>query len=158
MNMEKNNEQINDTTKPENATETKPENNAPKQLTEEEHLAKISTGKMTLMKPIRAAGQDITELKWNFRALTGWEYADAMDCDMSGSVFRITNRQALGLFAASAAKETTIKDENGREIHPLDAQDIRQRIGIDDCAKAVQVASVFFLTSIRVGNKRISNE
>ncbi len=142
-----------------------PVNNAPAAdtnekptLTTAEHLANISKGKITLFTPIRAAGKDITELRWNFRNLNGWEYANAMDCDMSGSVFRITNRQALGLFAASAAKETTIKNESGVDIHPLDAQDIRERIGIDDCAKAVQVASVFFLASVREGNKRISNE
>ncbi|MBR6570367.1 MAG: hypothetical protein IKK75_07935 [Clostridia bacterium] len=127
------------------------------EISPEEHLNRISTGKMKLLQPIRAAGQDITELKWNFRNLTGWEFASAMDCDSASNVFRITNKQALGLFAASAAKETTIKNDGGVEIHPLDAQDIRQRIGIDDCVKAVQLAAVFFVASAKEANKRISS-
>ena len=144
-----------------NAQETnQPNTNQPAtapEISAEEHLNRISVGKMKLLQPIRAAGQDITELKWNFRNLTGWEFASAMDCDSASNVFRITNKQALGLFAASAAKETTIKNDGGVEIHPLDAQDIRQRIGIDDCVKAVQIAAVFFVASAREANKRISS-
>lgn len=126
-----------------------------KVLSTEEHLNKISKGTIKLLQPIRAAGMDITELHWNFRNMTGWEYANAMDCDTSSSVFRITNRQALSLFAVSAAKETVIKNDRGEDIRPLDAQDIRERIGIDDSTKVIQVATVFFLASAREGNKRI---
>ena len=122
----------------------------------EKQLAKISKGALKLDRPIKAAGHEITELRWDFRALTGWEYANALDCDADGvNVFRITNKQALSLFAAAAAKGTTIRNENGMDIHPLDARDIKERMGIDDTIKAVQMATVFFATSARVGNKRI---
>lgn len=137
---------------PENAQQ-----NTPK-ITPEEHLNRLSKGRMVLLQPIRAAGQDITELRWNFRNISGWEFANAMDCVNASNVFNISNRQALALFAISAAKETTIKDERGTDVHPLDEADIRQRLGIDDCTKAIQVASVFFLASAREGNKRILKE
>lgn len=124
----------------------------------EQQLAKIAKGSMKLEKPITAAGKEITELHWDFRSLTGWEYANALDYDNAGdNVFRITNKQALSLFAAAAAKATTMLNDGGIQIHPLDAQDIKQRMGIDDTIKAVQMATVFFVTSARVGNKRISN-
>jgi len=138
--------------------ENQSQENQPEVKKPDELLMEIARGKLTLMQPIRAAGLDITELRWNFRNLTGWEYADAMDCDASSNAFHISTKQAIALFAASAAKETTVKDETGREIHPLDAQDIRRRISIDDCMKAVQAASTFFYTSAHVGNKRISKE
>lgn len=154
MNNEKN---INTQAEPEQANTNQTATASAPEISTEEHLNRIATGKMTLLQPIRAAGQDITELKWNFRNLTGWEFASAMDCDNAANVFRISNRQALGLFAASAAKETTIKNDGGVEIRPFDAQDIRQRIGIDDCVKAVQIATVFFVASAREANKRISS-
>lgn len=142
---------------PQNTTPDNQQPAAKKPPTAEEHLTRVAKGKITLLQPIRAADQDITELRWNFRNLSGWEYADAMDCDQSGGAFRITNRQALALFAASAAKETTIRNDKGEEVHPLDAQDIRERIGIDDCAEVIQVAAAFFHASVQVGSKRISN-
>ena len=121
-------------------------------------LDKIASGRMTLMVPLTAAGREITELNWDFRKLTGWDYVNALDCDNAGvNVFKITNKQALSLFAAAAAKATTMKNEAGIEIHPLDAHDIRDRLGIDDTIKAVQTATVFFVASARVGNKRISD-
>ena len=125
----------------------------------EKQLAKISKGTMKLEKPIMAADRELTELHWDFRTLTGWEYANALDCDDAGvNVFKITNKQAFSLFAAAAAKMTTMKNESGIEIHPLDARDIKERMGIDDTIKAVQLATVFFATSARVGNKRILSE
>ena len=122
----------------------------------EQQLARIAKGVMKLEKPIHAAGREITELCWDFRSLTGWEYANALDCDNAGvNVFRITNKQAFSLFAAAAAKATVATNDGGIQIHPLDARDIKERMGIDDTIKAVQTATVFFVTSARVGNKRI---
>lgn len=127
-------------------------NNIEKEL---EHIAK---GTMKLMVPLTAAGREITELKWDFRSLSGWEYVGALDYDNAGvNVFKLTNKQALSLFAAAAAKATTMKREDGSEFNPLDAHDIRDRLCIDDSIKAVQTATVFFITSARVGNKRISD-
>lgn len=124
----------------------------------EKQLAKIAKGVMKLEKPIQAGAGAVTELRWDFRELTGWEYANALDGDSADvNVFKITNKQALCLFAAAAAKATTIKNDAGMDVHPLDARDIRSRMGIDDTIKAVQMATVFFVASARAGNKRISN-
>lgn len=133
-------------------------NGEKKKLSTEEHLARIAKGKLRLLKPIRGNGRDIEELRWDFRNLNGWEYASAMDCDVSASVMNITTKQALSLFAVSAAKETTVKNESEEDIHPLNEFDIRTRIGVDDAVKAAQLASLFFLTSARVADKRISHE
>lgn len=125
----------------------------------EKLLPTIAKGGLKLEKPILAAGREITELHWDFRNLTGWEYASALDSDDAGvNAFRITNKQALSLFAAAAAKATVVKNENGMDIHPLDARDIKERMGINDTIKAVQHATVFFITSARAGNKRILSE
>ncbi len=114
----------------------------------QEQIHKMAKGKMTLETPIRAGGVDVTELQYDFTRLTGREYADAMDKD-SGmmNMFRMSNKQALYLFAAAAAKETS----------GIDATDISDRIGVQDSIKAVQLATVFFVASARAGNNRITN-
>lgn len=111
-------------------------------------LKKIAHGKLALSQPIRAGGLDVTELEYDFNRLTGWEYAGAMDKDSAVTgITRISNKQALSLFAAAAGKATP----------GIDATDILERMGCDDAVKAVQLATVFFVTSQREGNKRISN-
>lgn len=113
-----------------------------------EQIRKMGRGKMVLETPILVADKPVNELHYDFTKLTGWEYADAMDSDLSSSnIFRISSKQGLLLFAAAAAKET----------EGVDATDIRERIGVSDAIKAVQVATVFFVASTREGNKRISN-
>lgn len=114
----------------------------------QEQIHKLAKGKMTLETPIRAGGVDVTELQYDFSRLTGREYADAMDRD-SGTMnmFRMSNKQALYLFAAAAAKETS----------GIDATDISDRIGVQDSIKAVQLATIFFVASARAGNSRITN-
>jgi len=121
-------------------------------------LDMIASGKMELLSPIRAAGRDIKTVHWNFRNLTGWEYAQAMDMDGSANPMKVSAKQALCLFAVSCAKETKVIDESGKTIHPLDAMDVRQRLGIDDSMKAVQLAQVFFTSAVRAADKRILNE
>ena len=113
-----------------------------------EQIRQMGRGKMELETPILVADKPVNELHYDFTKLTGWEYADAMDSDPSGSnIFRISSKQGLLLFAAAAAKET----------EGVDATDIRERMGVADAIKAVQVATVFFVASTREGNKRISN-
>lgn len=113
-----------------------------------EQIRKMGRGKMVLETPILVADKPVNELHYDFTKLTGWEYADAMDSDPSGSnIFRISSKQGLLLFAAAAAKETK----------GIDATDIRERMGVSDAIKAVQVATIFFVASTREGNKRISN-
>lgn len=97
-------------------------------------------GTMILKNPMRAESTDITELKYDFSKLTGWEYVEAMDSDANArNVFKITTKQALCLFAMSAGKETP----------KIDATDIKQQISVVDAVKAVQLATVFLVTSTR---------
>lgn len=138
----------NENVKPEDAA---PEKEKAKSIMDpEEQIRQFARGKLELYTPIQD-GKDNTvkELHWDFMALTGAEYVDALDRDSrGGSTFRITNTQALNLFAVAAAKATG----------GIDATDIRQRLSIIDTQKATQLATVFFTASNRVGNRRISNE
>ena len=115
----------------------------------EEQIRQFAKGKMILQTPIIDGQNTVNELQWDFMALTGAEYVDAMDRDTRAvNAFRITNTQAFNLFAAAAGKATA----------GIDATDIRSRMGIMDTQKATQLATVFFTASNRAGNKRISNE
>lgn len=115
----------------------------------EEQIRQFAKGKMILQTPIIDGQNTVNELQWDFMALTGAEYVDALDRDTRAvNAFRITNTQAFNLFAAAAGKATA----------GIDATDIRSRMGIMDAQKATQLATVFFTASNRAGNKRISNE
>lgn len=115
----------------------------------EVQLQKFSRGKIRLATPILASDKDVTELIYDFAALTGRELVAALD--KGGAVgmnaFRITDTQAFELFAAAAGKATA----------GIDATDIRKRMGAVDSVKAVQLATVFFSAANRAGNRRISN-
>lgn len=112
-------------------------------------LDMISKGTLELALPIRARSKDITKLHYDFTKLTGWEYADAMDSDPSArNVFVVTKKQAICLFAAAAAKVTT----------DVDAKDIKERIGLADAQRAVQVATLFLTTSAREAGKNTYGE
>lgn len=118
-------------------------------LDPEEQIRKFARGKMTLYTPIKDGENKVTELHWDFLALTGAEYVDALDRDTRAvNAFRITSTQAFNLFAAAAEKATP----------GIDATDIRRGMGIMDAQKATQLATVFFAASNRVGYRRISNE
>lgn len=134
----------------ENDTTTEQETaKLPKLLDPEEQIRQFGRGRMELRVPIRDGENLCKELKWDFLALTGAEYVDALDRDMrANNTFRITNVQALSLFAAAAAKATP----------GIDATDIRSRIGVMDAQKATQIATVFFTASSRAGNRNIFNE
>ena len=104
----------------------------------------ITKGTLKLSTPIRAKSQDVTELQYDFSKLTGWEYVEAMDADVTArNVFKISNKQALCLFAAAAGKTTP----------DVDATDIKERIGAVDALRAVQLATVFLITSTRAANQ-----
>ena len=118
-----------------------------KQMDPMEMIRKWGTGTMQLYTPIQDGQNRITELKWDFLALTGREYAEAMDMDPNArAAFSMTSKQALCLFAEAAAKATG----------GLDARDIRDRMGIMDAGKAIQLATVFFRYSSLAGDSRIS--
>ena len=104
-------------------------------------------GRLRLETPIQSGDEEITELVYDFTALTGLEYADAMDSDANATqVFRITYRQGLALFAKAAAKQT----------NRLDMQDIISKIGMTDAQEGVQLAALFFNASARAARRRIS--
>lgn len=109
----------------------------------------VSKGEMRLAAPIRANGKDVTALQFDFTKLTGWEFAQALDRDETGrtNAFRLTQMQAIELFAAAAAKMTP----------DVDVEDIRHRMGIEDAIKAAQISASFFNFSSRAANTRITS-
>ena len=104
---------------------------------------KEGKGRLKLETPISMPDKTtIDELVYDFTALTGLEYTEAMDSDYNASqIFRITYRQGLALFAKAAAKQTP----------GLDMRDITERIGITDAVEGVQLATSFFSASTRAG-------
>lgn len=112
-------------------------------------LAMISKGTLELATPIRARSKNINVLQYDFNQLTGWEYAEAMDSDASArNVFIVTKKQALCLFAVAAAKVTEDVDE----------KDIKERIGLADAQRAVQIATLFLTASAREAGKNTYGE
>ena len=106
-------------------------------------------GRLRLEKPIMSGDEEITELAYDFNALTGMEYTDAMDSDSNAQqIYRITYRQGLALFATAAAKQSAT----------LDRRDIMERIGVTDAVEGVQLATLFFSASTRAGQLRISKK
>ena len=108
-------------------------------------------GCLTLETPITSGDKEIKELVYDFTAITGLEYTEAMDSDLnanSTAYRRITYRQALSLFAMAAAKQT----------EGVDMTDIVGRIGGTDAVEGVQLATVFFTASTRAGQLRISKK
>lgn len=115
------------------------ENTEPK-VDYEELLKRITSGVLKLRTPIRAESADVTELKYDFSKVTGWEYVEAMDADRSSdNILRMSSKQALCLFATACAHEHT----------NLDARDIRERISAMDAMQATQLATLFTVTSAR---------
>lgn len=122
----------------------------------EERKAKIKTasevmkegkGVLKLETVLRSQSKDVTELAYDFTALTGMEYIDAMDADPnSQNSFTITNRQALALFAQAAAKQT----------QGMGMRDIMEQIGGTDAVEAVELSMLFFHASKKAGQMRIS--
>lgn len=132
---------------PEKNKDAKEKQSKPK-MTAEEIARMVAKGEMRLAVPIRASGKDISALIYDFTKLTGWEFAQALDRDGSGKTdaFRLTQMQALELFAAAAAKMTP----------DIDAEDIRRRMSIEDAIKAAQVAVSFFSFTSQAANARIT--
>jgi len=117
----------------------------------QEAIAAMSEGrgKLKLNTPILSGEEKIEELTYDFTALTGMEYTDAMDSDLKArELQKITHRQGLALFAAAAAKYS----------NRLDVRDIIERISAADAIEAVELATIFFAGSARAGRLRISKK
>lgn len=108
----------------------------------------FSHGKYVLTAPIHSNNKEFTELEYDFRSLKGWEYAECMDRDIGtrNNTFNMTNKQAINLFAAAAAKKTA----------GIDAADIRRDLSTADAVKVAQISVTFFVACTQEGNKRIT--
>lgn len=120
-------------------------NTEKKEETLEEKIAKTAKGSMKLMQPIENGSETVEEVRWDFGAVTGTDYVEALDFGAgNGSVFAINNKQLFCLFAVAVEKA----------MPNLTAADIRSRMMIEDAMAAVEKAAVFFVTSrlARAGN------
>lgn len=116
---------------------------------ESEEAMREGKGILTLEKPIKARGKDITELKYDFNTLTGMEYIQAMDSDtMANQIFKITSKQALNLFAIAVENSTP----------DVDKQDVLSQIAFTDAAIATMYTTLFFTATVRAGKMRISRK
>lgn len=112
---------------------------------QEATVKRIASGTLKLETPIRSGGADVTELAYDFHKLTGWEYAEAMDCDKAApNAFVMTSKQALAMFAKAAGKATK----------GIDEIDIKERLGAVDALEAVQLTTLFFRLSAQIKNRR----
>ena len=121
-----------------------------------EILRDLTRGTLKLMKPIRAHGQDVTEIKYDFCSLTSLELMEALDSAPVSNMMAVSNRQALALFAATAAKYAPIVEEDGMKTRLFDEKDIEKNIGPADAVEAVQLAKLFYIASSRAGSANIS--
>ncbi|MFR5794144.1 MAG: hypothetical protein ACLUI3_00270 [Christensenellales bacterium] len=113
----------------------------------EVQLQKFSRGKIRLATPILASDKDVTELIYDFAALTGRAVAAL---DKGGAVgmnaFRITDTQAFELFAAAAEKRRRASTRRtSASAWALWT------------AKGGAAGNGFFSAANRAGNRRISN-
>lgn len=118
----------------------------PEQL--RQNMKRMAKGKMTLETPFRSKSKDVPELEYDFSLLNGWEYVEAMDSDTEArNVFRITFKQAFNLFAAAVAK-----CQQG-----IDAIDVKKQLSFTDAVKAVQLATLFWVTCNQVASSNTLN-
>lgn len=111
--------------------------------------AKEGKGILHLEVPIKSGDGEITDLPYDFTALTGMEYADAMDIDpFAKRSDKASYRQSFALFAKAAAKQ----------VPGLDMKDIMERMSVTDTVEATQLGSIFFLASAQAGFLRISKK
>lgn len=111
-------------------------------------IIRTGKGRLKLEKPITGGDKTIEELAYDFTALTGMEYTEAMDVGLNANdnVYTITNRQAFSLFAKAAAKQTD----------GVDQRDIMSQLTMTDALEGVQLAMIFFNSSTQAGRARIS--
>lgn len=124
-----------------------------------DQLRELTSGKLKLLQPFRAHGQDVTELRYDFCGLSNEEMMDALDSAPFNNMFAVSNSQAMAIFCATAAKcAPEITDNDGYKSKLYDARDVRKRIGPADSVKAVQLAKLFYNASSQAGGNNISKE
>ena len=128
-----------------------------KKMDPAEALRELGRGKRELVFPIRAHSQDVTEIEFDFCALTCDEILDALDSVPVYNVMTITNKQAVALFAEAAAKCAPYAgEERGTRLY--DAKDIRKGLKFADVTFAIQMAKLFYSASCQAGNSSSSKE
>jgi len=114
----------------------------------EARIKEIAAGELILQNPLKSGSAEHERISYDFGKLTGWDYVTAMDSDNSNTNnSRITNKQALCLFAAAVNKAQPT----------ISMFDVQERLSMGDGMNGVRLASTFFVLSILAGNKRISN-
>lgn len=122
-------------------------------------LRQICRGKLKLLHPFRAHGQDVKEVTFDFCDLTGTEMMDALDEVVTvNNMYGISNKQALALFAATAGKCAPMVEDGSTLTRLFDAKDVKARLGAADSVKAIQLAKLFYQASGQAGNSNISKE
>lgn len=109
----------------------------------------VGNGVMKLCTPILSRNVELTELKYDYNAITAMEYCDAMAQDPDNtSPFQISAKQGLLLFALAVRKAGGDVDEH----------DISERMGAVDAMQAAQRTSLFFGSSLRALRELSTNE
>ena len=156
---EKAEEMLDDTPKGEEdkeREETRDEKKGPPEFTLD-LLREATSGTIKLLQPFRAHSMDVTELPYDFCGLSSEEVLDALDGIGAPGVFTITNKQALALFIATAAK--CAPEINGQKNTRLyDERDIKRGLSAPDSVLAIQQAKLFFNASSQAGNRITSKK
>ncbi|MBQ9252245.1 MAG: hypothetical protein IJ188_06395 [Clostridia bacterium] len=151
-------EKTEDKDKDEDSKESKQEKSVEAPEDPIEQLRRLCRGKMKLMIPIRSHGQDVTEIEFDFCALTGVEMMNALDTVPANNIFAISNAQAMALFAAAAEKCAPWVEDGGMRSKLYDGKDIRDRLSAPDFTAALRIAKLFYNASGQAGNNNISKE
>lgn len=128
----------------------KPETLTPRERTIQmlNNTRKYGTGTLKLQKPLRSHSQDVEELQYDMTKITGMELATCLDSDPTAvAVDKLTAKQSVNIFALAVEKCMR---------GTVDARDVKEQLGIQDAVIAIQVATVFFNASSRLGGMGIT--
>lgn len=103
---------------------------------------------MILAAPIHLGGKEMTELSYDFKKITGWEFAEIADKNGKADG-TLSAKQAIALFGLAAVKAT-------EGVNETDLTDLQRNLGIEDGVMAERIALAFFNASSRTGIVRLS--
>jgi len=114
----------------------------------EQAAATLERGKIRLKKPIEDGERRIEEIEFDFSEITTDELTKALATgEKRPDLNDITEKQAINLFCAAAAKKTP-------GIFP---NDIKEQLGLMDAMNAIKIAKSFFLATSRAGSFLLTN-
>ena len=106
-------------------------------------------GTLELVVPMRGGGRALGEIDYDLMNLTSAELMEALDStEQNNNIYLITHRQAMAVFAASAAKL------NGGVF---DTRDILTRLSGVDGMRAERITKAFWNASCRVVSSNTLN-